>query len=699
MLMEKGNFINEDFAIIGMSCRFPKSNHYQEFWQNLAQAKKCTTEIPEDRWDWKKFYGDPQAMSNKTNVCWGGFIDDIDKFDPGFFNISPKEAAFIDPQHRLFLQAAWHAVEDAGYSVDSLSGKKVGVYAGVSKNDYAEKMRECELDIAPFVSTGTVHSILANRVSFLFNLRGRSEVIDTACSSGSVVLHNAMRDINNGECEAAIVGGVNAILTPTMHLSHSKSGMLSPDGECHTFDANANGYVRAEGVGVLVIKPLTNAILEGDNIHAIIKGSAVNHGGRSSFLTSPSVDAQTEVITMALENADIDPATVSYIEAHGSGTPLGDPIEVEALKRAYGVGQYSSVKGKSVRQKSEHCALSSVKTNIGHLESASGIAGIIKVVLAMQNESIPALRTFKKINPAIDLAGSPFYLVDKFTNWNRLKYEDGTEVPRRAGVSSFGMGGVNTHVILEEAPHRPSKVESNRIQKPQLILISSKSEKIIHQLESMRKYLLSTSRDGMDSDELLRNLAYTLQIGRNQFSNRLALVVNSMNELFIKLSAYIEGNTSQGDFYIGREVIKNGQLPIVLKPTHDMSLNDLAEKWVSGTTFDWSAYYESTDKPLRISAPTYVFDNRRCWFSKGSNGENSRSSSNSKAAKDKEGINAPQNHNFELKSESFFMICCHLLLLLQMIRLTRSIDGLVILMDFSLMYLMFIVILLGVKSL
>ncbi|MCI0556429.1 MAG: polyketide synthase, partial [Anaerolineae bacterium] len=299
---------NVDFAVVGMACRFPGAENYNQYWENLIKGKNCIIEIPHDRWDWKEYYGDPRTDTNKTNIIWGGFIEDIDKFDPLFFNISPKEAACIDPQHRLFLQAAWHSIEDAGYSIESLAGKRIGIYAGVSKNDYSELMRELRNEITPFISTGTVHSILANRLSFLFDFHGRSEAIDTACPSSLVALHNAMRDISNGECEAALVGGVNALLAPTMFISHSKSGMLSIDGRCKTFDSEANGYVRGEGVGVLFIKPLAQAMEAGDNIHAVIKSSAVNHGGRANFLTSPTVEAQADVISTALQRANIDPA-------------------------------------------------------------------------------------------------------------------------------------------------------------------------------------------------------------------------------------------------------------------------------------------------------------------------------------------------------------------------------------------------------
>jgi len=261
-----------DIAIVGMACRFPGARNYEEYWSNLISGKNCVGEIPEGRWSWEDYYGDPASEDSKTNIKYGGFIDDVDKFDPLFFNISPREASYMDPQHRIFLESVWHAIEDAGYNPASLAGSDIGVYAGVSKNDYAELMRENQVPIISFLSTGTVHSILANRVSWLLDFQGKSEVVDTACSSFLVALDNAVNDINGGFCEAAVVGGVNTILSPTMYISHSKSGMLSEDGLCRSFDASANGYVRGEGVGVIFIKPLEQALSGGANILGVIKG-------------------------------------------------------------------------------------------------------------------------------------------------------------------------------------------------------------------------------------------------------------------------------------------------------------------------------------------------------------------------------------------------------------------------------------------
>ncbi len=540
-----------EIAIVGMACRFPGAADYGEYWQNLVSRKNCIREIPPDRWSWQRYFGDPRVEPNKTGVKWGGFIDDLDKFDPLFFGIAPNEAAFIDPQHRLFLETAWHAVEDAGYSIASLSGKAVGVYAGVSKNDYGEAMRESRYEIAPYVSTGTVHSILTNRVSFLFNLRGRSEPVDTACSSALVALHNAIRDIGSGECEAAIVGGVNALITPTMFISHSKSGMLSPDGQCRTFSADANGYVRGEGVGVLFIKPLHKALSDGDFVHAVIRSSAVNHGGRANFLTSPTTEAQADVVMKALRRGNIDPRTIDYIEAHGTGTALGDPIEINGLKKAFAqLGHRSEGR--------PHCAIGSAKTNVGHLESAAGMAGIIKVVLSMKHHRIPGIRNFDRLNPFIELEGSPFHIATETMPWETK------DEPRRAGVSSFGMGGVNAHVVLEEAPQ--ANVGRTAEKREHVFVLSAKKGRLKPYAESLREHLV---RHGDDLS--LRDVAFTLQTGRDVFEERLAVTASSVDELIGKLGTYPAGGAT--------EVVPN------------------------------------VDRDARrIPLPTYPFARKRCWF-------------------------------------------------------------------------------------
>ncbi|MFP7654374.1 SDR family NAD(P)-dependent oxidoreductase [Chryseobacterium proteolyticum] len=549
-----------DIAVIGMSCRFPGADNYHDFWNNLINGTFSVTEIPESRWDWREYYGDPASDIPKTNSKWGGFINDMDKFDPLFFNISPKEAKYIDPQHRVFLEAAWHAVEDAGYSTESLSGKKVGVYVGVSKNDYAEMLQSTHQEISSFVSTGTVHSILANRVSFFLDIRGKSEVVDTACSSSLVALHNAIRDIRSGNCESALVGGVNALITPTMYLSHGKSGMLSSEGKCKTFDESSDGYVRGEGVGCIFIKPLSAAIADNDHIIGVIKGTAVNHNGRSNSLTSPSVRAQAEVVNAALEDAALEAGNVSYIEAHGTATPLGDPIEISALKKVY--SQYGA-------DENINCTLGALKTNIGHLESAAGIAGLIKVLLCMQNGKIPGILHHKKLNPYIDLKGSPFVISTENTEWKPS--ESGIQSGAlTAGVSSFGMGGVNAHVILQAYDGEQIRNTEENV-RSYTIPLSARTEK---QLKAYAERITDFIRKN-GAELRIQDIAFTLQNGRDTMAAKAVFVVSDVEDLIKQLEEYI----STGK----------------INKTETDAENQLADG-------------------VRISLPGYPFERRRCWM-------------------------------------------------------------------------------------
>ncbi|UCJ09797.1 SDR family NAD(P)-dependent oxidoreductase [Chitinophaga pendula] len=552
--------LREEIAVIGISCRFPGAENYHSFWDNLINSRFSVTEIPSGRWDAQQYYGDPLKEANKTNSKWGGFISDIDMFDPLFFGISPKEAKYIDPQHRLFLQAVWHTIEDAGYSTESLSGKKIGIYAGVSKNDYAEMLQATHQEISPFVSTGTVHSILTNRVSFLLNLSGKSEVVDTACSSSLVALHNAIRDIRCGTCEAAIVGGVNALLTPTMYLSHGKSGMLSGDGKCKTFDESANGYVRAEGVGCLFIKPLRKAIADNDNIIGIIKGTAVNHNGRSNSMTSPSAVAQADVINAALADAGLEASEISYIEAHGTATPLGDPIEISGLKKVF---------APFVQHTGVRCGLGSVKTNIGHLESAAGMAGLIKVLMCLKHKKLPAVLHYNKLNPYIDLKDTPFYIVDTATDWkaNGLL---------TAGVSSFGMGGVNAHVIVQE--YQQEKTSPANTDTPYQFPLSARSATQLKRYAADVAAFLHSEKNTLHPADI----AYTLQKGRDHLSQRIAFADNTITGLIAQLTKFADGQSED---------------------CTDMSLR----KWIEGGNHDW----QQTGQ--RVALPGYPFEKRRCW--------------------------------------------------------------------------------------
>ncbi|SYX83878.1 SDR family NAD(P)-dependent oxidoreductase [Paenibacillus alvei] len=585
-----------EIAIIGMAGRFPGAPNVREYWNNLQSGINSITLIPQERWDWRAVYGDPQKEANKTNSKWGGFIQDIDKFDPLFFGISPKEANYIDPQHRIFLETVWQVIENAGYRTSSLSGKKIGVYAGVSKNDYAELLGAN--NVSAFVSTGTVHSILANRVSHFFNFRGPSEAIDTACSSSLVALHHACRDILEGECEAAIVGGVNALLSPRMYISHAKSGMLSNDGQCKAFDASGDGYVRAEGVAALFLKPFEQAQEDRDNILGIIKSTAINHGGRSNFLTAPSVEAQSEVVCEALRRSGADPRNISFIETHGTGTPLGDPIEINALKKAY--AQYFEEKG--LESSVGSCGLSSVKTYVGHMESTSGMASIISVLLAMQHDLLPGLFNHRETNSFISMEQSPFYLVTAPMEWKKRRI-DGNTLPRQAGVSGFGMGGVNAHVILEEAP-QALKRRGRTSKKERLILLSDKKGRLQEAARQLTAFLRSKEGQAVNIDDL----AFTLMFGRDEFEERLALVATSTAQILDELERYINGHAAAACVY-GVAEIRKDRVPI--NPDKKDNLSVLAQQWVKGEPLVWA---EDHFEGRRIAVPGYQFERIRCWF-------------------------------------------------------------------------------------
>ncbi len=477
--------MTEPIAIIGISGRFPKSKDIEEFWKNLLENRDCITEIPKDRWDWKEYYGDPTIETNRTNIKWGGFIDDIDKFDPLFFGISPKEAELMDPQQRLLMIYIWKVLEDAGYSAQSISGSKTAIFVGTTNSGYNGIISKTEKAVEQYTSIGAVPSIGPNRMSYFLDIHGPSEPIETACSSSLVAIHRAVKAIEDGSCEMAIAGGVNIILAPETHISFSKAGLLCEDGKCKTFSDKANGYVRSEGVGMIYLKRLRKAEEDRDHIYGIIRGTAENHGGRANSLTAPNPKAQAEVIKTVYSRAGIDPKTVGYIEAHGTGTELGDPVEINGLKLAF-KELYEATGNNQVIK--EHCGIGAVKSNIGHTELAAGIAGVIKVLLQLKNKTLVKSLHCETINPYIELKGSPFYIVRENKEWEAIKDKDGKELPRRAGISSFGFGGVNAHVVIEEyIPRDEGHVKiAISAQNPAMIVLSAKNE---DRLKEQAKYL------------------------------------------------------------------------------------------------------------------------------------------------------------------------------------------------------------------
>ncbi len=513
-----------------MSCRFPQAPNPQAFWELLRNGVDAITEVPSDRWDVDAFHSE-NPDPGKITTRFGGFLDNVDLFDPAFFGISPREAARMDPQQRLLLEVSWEALENAFIPPQSLAGTRTGVFIGISSYDYSRLQFDNHEMIDAYAGTGNAHSIAANRLSYVFDLRGPSMAVDTACSSSLVSTHLAVQSLRNGESDLALAGGVNLILTPELTITFSQARMLSPDGHCKTFDASADGYVRGEGCGVIILKRLSDAVRDGDNILALIRGSAVNQDGRSNGLTAPNGLAQQDVIRYALADAGVTPNQIGYVEAHGTGTPLGDPIEINSLRAVLDDGETNG-----------RVLIGSVKTNIGHLESAAGIAGIIKSVLALQNESIPPHLHLKEVNPYLSLEDSRLEIGTYLRPWKRR------EQPRFAGVSSFGFGGTNAHIVISDAPlwsqaaccrkRRSSSALQNLERPRQILTLSAKTESALQELsKSISDILRNTNYE-------LRDIAFTANTTRSHFEHRLALHASTNEELKTQLDEFIENPTS-----------------------------------------------------------------------------------------------------------------------------------------------------------
>ncbi|MDZ7286762.1 MAG: amino acid adenylation domain-containing protein [candidate division KSB1 bacterium] len=510
----------EPIAIVGLGCRFPGAGNLGEFWELLRNGVDAIREVPPDRWNSEAYYDPTPGVPGKMVTRWGGFIDHVDQFDHQFFGISPREAAQMDPQQRLLLEVTWEALEDAGLTAEKIAGSQTGVFIGISTNDYSRLSAGDTLHINAYSGTGNALSIAANRLSYLLDAHGPSLAVDTACSSSLVAVHYACESLRHGECEAAIAGGVNLILVPEIAINFSQAGVMAPDGRCKTFDARANGYVRGEGAGVVILKPLSKALADGDHIYALIRGSAVNSDGRSNGLMAPNRLAQEAVIRAAYARSGIAPGRVQYVEAHGTGTNLGDPIEVQALAAVLAIERPAGRK----------CAIGSVKTNIGHLEAAAGVAGLIKVVLALEHRWLPPSLHFKEPNPLIPFAQLPVFVQDKPGPWPQ------ENEPLIAGVSSFGFGGTNSHLVVEEYPQSaaitPVETEGRR---PYLLPLSAHSPEALKDLARAYQAFLA----GKGAALPLRDICYTASVRRTHRDYRLALVTHSKEELTELLEAFL----------------------------------------------------------------------------------------------------------------------------------------------------------------
>jgi len=506
----------EPIAVVGMSCRFPGAENPRQLWQLLCNGVDAIREVPPERWSIDDFYDPDPLAPGKTGTKWGGFLDHVDLFDADFFGISPREAIRVDPQQRLLLEVAWEALEDAGVPAGEISQTKAGVYVGIIGSDYALLQSRDLTDMDVFSGTGSSHAIVANRLSYVLNLNGPSVTLDTACSSSLVTVHLACQSLRRRETDLALAGGVNLILSPEMTMALTKAHMMAPDGRCKTFDAAANGYVRGEGVGMVVLKRLSDALADGDRLLAVIRGTAVNHDGRSNGLSAPNGPAQEAVLRTALADARLAPHQINYIEAHGTGTRLGDPIEIEALRNVLVEG----------RPADQPLLVASLKTNIGHLESAAGVAGLVKVVQMLRYGKIPPHLHLKTINPLLKLDDVPLEIPTELRDWPR-----GAE-PHRAGVSSFGFGGTNGHVILEEAPpveHPSGTIERTR----HLLTISARSPQALADLAGRWIGHLEAHPESSLADML-----YSANVGRVPFNHRAAFEAGSPDELRQRLAAF-----------------------------------------------------------------------------------------------------------------------------------------------------------------
>jgi acyl transferase domain-containing protein/acyl carrier protein len=588
---------HEPIAVIGMGCRFPGgADNPEAFWQLLDNGVDAICDIPADRWDLDAYYDPDPDAPGKISIRQGGFLKRIDRFDAKFFGISPREAASMDPQHRLLAEVSWEALEYAGIAPLSLAGSKTGVFIGAGQNDYGQlKLHGGDRErIEVYDGTGNLFCFAPGRIAFLLGLQGPNLAIDTACSSSLVALHQACQSLRMRECGLALAGGVHLIASPEVTIFLSRAHVLAPDGRCKTFDAAADGFSRGEGCGVVVLKRLADARRDGDTILALIRGSAMNHDGASSGITVPNERAQEELIREALQNARVQPEELGYVEAHGTGTSLGDPIEVNALAAALCQG----------RSQDTPLLIGSVKTNLGHLEAAAGVAGVIKVILSLRHGRIPPHLHFKTPTPHIDWQGMAVEVTAGGRPWPAA-----AERRRMAGVSAFGFSGTNVHLVLEEAPEEPSaRGDSGALQ---LLVLSAKGD------EALRRLALGYEEHLKGHPEqALSDICYTASCGRSHFGSRLAIRAATGDEVRERLAAYRAGRPCPG-LYQADEQRDLAEVPAAgvaldLTGSSDHRLAGVAERYVKGETIDWAEIYHGAGA-RKVALPCYPFLGERHW--------------------------------------------------------------------------------------
>nr|WP_223184577.1 non-ribosomal peptide synthetase [Streptomyces sp. CBMA152] len=566
-----------DIAIVGLGGRYPRAADPAELWENVRQGLDCTAEYPQDRW-WLRWDEDGKERPR------GGFLADVASFDAEYFGIPDAEAAAMDPQERLFIETVHSALQDAGYTADALNRQgRVGVFAGVMNATYNGR---------------TAHSSIANRTSFLFDFQGPSIALDTACSSSLTAIHLALESLYSGDNDCAVAGGVNLLLNADHFDVLAEHGLLSAGDRCRPFSEHADGFLAAEGVGAVVLRPLEDALANGDHVYAVIKGSAVNAGGRTSRYSMPSLTAQRDVVARALEKSGVEPATVSYVEAHGTATALGDSIEISALSRAFGTARAG-----------QYCAVGSLKSNLGHAESASGVAGLTKVLMQLKHGQLAPSINAEELNGGIVFQRTPFAVQRELAPWAPVDAE-GRPLPRRAGISCFGAGGSNAHLIIEEHPGggdvAPALAHST--DEPCLVPLSARTPDQLREVAGrLADFVARADRAGRAVP--LRDLAYTLQVGRDELPVRLAFVVRTVAELAARLAAFLGEGLVPGAEYAdltGREAGRQTPAPVT-------DLREAARQWLAGTALVWEALYGGAPLPRRVSLPTYPFAKKTHW--------------------------------------------------------------------------------------
>ncbi|WP_408895214.1 SDR family NAD(P)-dependent oxidoreductase [Paenibacillus taichungensis] len=577
---------SSDIAIIGISGKFADSTDVEMYWEKLRNGISSIKEIKRNGWDSNYFESDA-SVPNKSLSKWGGLLDSVSSFDPLFFNISPLEAERMDPQQRIFLEESYKAFEDAGYSEEELSGKKVGVFVGARTSDYKDNtLRHEQITSQTFL--GNDMAILAARISYFLNLKGPSLALDTACSSSLVAIHMACDSIRRGESEMALAGGVFTIPSPEFLVMTSKTNMLSPDGQCKTFDNDANGIVIGEGCGAIILKRLDQAVEAGDFIYGVIKGSAINQDGKTKGITAPSMLSQKALLTEAYASAGISPESMTYIEAHGTGTKLGDPIEFKALAESF----------KSSTNQKEYCYLGSHKPNIGHSIMSAGIAGVIKILMALKYKEIPPTISLSRVNEHIDLASSPFRINTQVEKW---RVPHGT--PRRAGISSFGFSGTNCHVILEEYQEQniPKFADPAGVLYP--FPVSAVTEEALERkLVDLADWLKNST------DHSLKDISYTLSMGRRHFTSRVFFVASDKEELIKAISQVIQNCKMKS---IQQDI---GQISTFEHYSTSQILLEMGRRYLGGESIQWTEFFDS-NSCRRIPLPTYPFARTEYWHS------------------------------------------------------------------------------------